>query len=224
VGEKYRLGAFVAKDLVSAKGPWDCAEFVSWCVYQVAGLLCGCEKNSDKPAAADAYTGYWERDASTDLLQRISIEDAAQIPGAILLRYPPSGGIGHIVISDGRGGTLEAKGSHFGVVTDKIAGRRWSTGVLVKGITYTRDGAGPASGSPLPMPRVYFSGAPGMDRNVVQAIQRKLAEAGFDPGIVDGDYGEQTASAVLAFQNARSLLVDGEVGTETAAALGVVLS
>lgn len=219
IGERYVFGAFVPKNDAEARGPWDCAEFVSWCVFQAAGFLYGCEKNDGDPRRADAYTGYWERDARK-LGRMISVQEAAGIPGAVLLRFPPRTGIGHIAFSDGEGGTLEAKGRAFGVVTDVIRGRRWDTGVLLKGITY-----GPARGDVAVSPpaKIYFVGAPGMDSGVVTAIQDKLRAAGFDPGASDGDFGDETAEAVLAFQLANDLLADGEVGPETARVLGVTL-
>lgn len=217
VGEKYRLGAFVPKNKKDATGPWDCAEFVSWCVYQVAGFLVGCERNDGNPATADAWTGYWQRDASI-CGRKVSVEEAARIPGAVVLRYPPSTGTGHIVLSDGRGGTLEAKGTQFGVVTDKISGRRWDTGILLNGIFY--DGAGGPVAVNAPA-KVYFVGALGMDGAVVTTIQQKLRDAGFDPGPIDGEYGDLTADAVLAFQTQHNLLADGEVGPDTAKVLGV---
>jgi hypothetical protein len=217
VGEKYRLGALVPKNDRDYHGPWDCSEFISWCVFQTVGILYGCEDNGGNPAKADAWTGYWERDARR-LGRMISVQDAAGIPGAVVLRFPPSTGIGHIVLSDGRGGTLEAKGTSFGVVTDVIKGRRWNTGILIDGIAYQ-----PSSGDVqfTPPAKVYFVGAVGMDRNVIEAIQEKLRSAGFDPGPTNGEFGDLTAEAVLAFQVQNNLMVDGEVGPETAKALSV---
>jgi len=219
VGEKYRLGALVPKNDRDYHGPWDCSEFISWCVFQTTGILYGCEDNSRNPAKADAWTGYWERDARR-LGRMISVQEAAGIPGAAILRFPPSTGVGHIVLSDGRGGTLEAKGTAFGVVTDVIKGRRWNTGILIDGIAYQ-----PPSGDVqfTPPVKVYFVGAVGMDRNVIEAIQEKLRSAEFDPGPTNGEFGDLTADAVLAFQMQNNLMVDGEVGPETAKALGVTL-
>jgi uncharacterized protein (TIGR02594 family) len=53
----------------------------------------------------------------------------------------------------------------------------------------------------------------------VQAIQRALKEAGFDPGEIDGVWGRRTIGAVRAFQRTNALEVDGVVGPETVAAL-----
>jgi len=55
----------------------------------------------------------------------------------------------------------------------------------------------------------------------VLSLQRKLAEKGFSPGALDGDFGPGTEAAVLAFQQSEGLLADGVVGPRTAAALGV---
>lgn len=55
----------------------------------------------------------------------------------------------------------------------------------------------------------------------VEELQRTLAAAGFDPDICDGSFGPETRKAVIAFQTDRGLLVDGIVGPQTAAALGI---
>jgi peptidoglycan hydrolase-like protein with peptidoglycan-binding domain len=51
-----------------------------------------------------------------------------------------------------------------------------------------------------------------------------LAARGFDPGPIDGDFGYNTEAAVAAFQATKGLVVDGQVGTQTASALGVALA
>lgn len=49
----------------------------------------------------------------------------------------------------------------------------------------------------------------------VTEIQRALAIAGFDPGPIDGIMGAKTRAAVIKFQTAHGLEIDGIVGPET---------
>jgi hypothetical protein len=215
VGETYSLGVLVPKDNAAWSGPWDCAEFVSWLVWQTGEILYGCNRDFGNPSTADAYTGFWERDAHS-LGEIISIEEAARTPGAAVLRAPPDGGIGHVVISDGTGGTVEAHSSSDGVITSTLDGRRWDAGILVPGITYTRKRE--VSVQP-PTTEVYRLTVPPMTGDIVRRIQGKLKKLGFDPGTVDGEFGPHTRAAVVAFQVSNGLTPDGEVGRVTGAAL-----
>ena len=49
----------------------------------------------------------------------------------------------------------------------------------------------------------------------VRRLQQRLQAAGFDPGGVDGKFGAHTQAAVMAFQRAHHLAVDGQVGEDT---------
>lgn len=218
LGEDYVLGALAPKNDGDWNGPWDCAEFVSWCVFQASGVLYGCQDDQTDPAVADAYTGYWARDAA-GLGKKISLAEAARTPGAAVLRMGPK--MGHIVISDGTGGTVEAHSANDGVIRSTLSGRRWDVGILVPGIKYS-----PIMGAvKVPPPALlYRLTSPPQRGDQVRQIQKKLKEQGFDPKGVDGIYGPKTFAAVLAFQQARGLLPDGEVGPQTAKALGIVLS
>ncbi len=55
----------------------------------------------------------------------------------------------------------------------------------------------------------------------VIALQEVLKQKGFDPGAVDGDFGNGTEAAVIAFQKSEGLLADGIVGAQTLTALGL---
>lgn len=220
VGEEYK-NVRVPKDNANWKGPWDCAEFISWLVFQEAGILYGCVEDAVPPAQADAYTGAWKADMLR-LGTQVSVEQAAATVGGILLRYPPNpDAMGHIVLCDGRGGTVEAKGARYGVVRDTVQGRHWDAGILIPAhISYTQ---GPIH--PLVQPAViYRPEAPNMDAKVVVAIQEALLRQGIDPGGVDGEYGAGTQAAVVEFQRRNGLTADGEVGPETAGALGISLT
>lgn len=54
----------------------------------------------------------------------------------------------------------------------------------------------------------------------VEELQKRLREAGFPPGLVDGRFGPATEAALLGFQRAHALLADGVAGPHTWRALG----
>jgi len=212
-------GQAVPKNDPNWHGPWDCAEFVSWCVYQASQIIYGC--SGTNPAKADAYTGKW-RDDAKKMGIIVDTSKAASTPGAAVLRAPTDDRCGHIVISDGKGGTVEAMDSNHGVTTGTLGGnRRWDFGILVPGIQY-QTAAIPVK-IVAPTITIYRLISPHMQDEKIREIQTKLKEQGFDPKGLDGVFGPNTLAAVVGFQRSQNLVVDGEVGPKTAAALGVVI-
>lgn len=55
----------------------------------------------------------------------------------------------------------------------------------------------------------------------VRELQTLLRNEGFNPGPIDGIFGNQTHAAVIAFQRSKGLVPDGVVGILTWTALGV---
>jgi len=55
----------------------------------------------------------------------------------------------------------------------------------------------------------------GMKGDEVKKLQRKLLQNGFNPGEIDGIFGNGTQAAVMAFQRSEGLLCDGIVGART---------
>lgn len=220
IGEKY-VNVLVPKNNKNWHGPWDCAEFMSWLVYQVGGVLYGCVDDKGDPASVEAYTGAWQTN-SKKLGKRVPKEQAAATAGAILLRYPPApGAMGHIVVSDGKGGTVEAMGKAYGVRRGKVSGRVWDTGVFVPKFSYGEAGNDVAVAEPKV---IYAVGRPDMKASVVKSIQRALKDFGIDPGPINGEYSSLTAAAVGAFQATKGLVVDGQVGPQTARRLKIDLN
>ena len=64
----------------------------------------------------------------------------------------------------------------------------------------------------------------GMTGSQVRTMQTKLKNWGYYSGNIDGIFGTQTYNAVIYFQKVNKLQVDGIVGAETAAALGMTLT
>lgn len=226
IGQQYVLGANVPLDNPNWKGPWDCAEFASWCAYQAYGLVFGAGQPSTL-AKAEPYSGYWFSEAKTQGIL-IAWQDALTIPGAVLIRAPTSSKIGHVAFSMGDNKhTLEARGAAYGVDIFPDAPRRpWGIGCLLPGVEYATGGALPtvvtAKDVVTTLPAGYlwlkkpmFKGAE------VVAVQQALKAKGVDPGPIDGEFGPMTHAAVSSFQLLRKLEVDGVVGPNTAKALGL---
>lgn len=216
LNEPYVLGARAPLGNRDWTGPWDCAEFASWCLYQATGIIYGAKPGSS-PMLADAYTGYWAEHAERDDA-RVSVEEAVRIPGAMLLRVPGTRRTGHIAISDGKGGTLEAHSSKRGVIAHTAGNRRWDCGVLVPGVEYHMNDEPVPVAKPedvIRLTRILMRGPR------VKKIQQRLQKLGYAPGRADGIYGPQTAHAVTRFQADSGLVSDGEAGPQTLAALKI---
>ena len=81
-------------------------------------------------------------------------------------------------------------------------------GVVLLGACLTRTAQGAS----------YQRGSSG---GVVRQIQTRLKSWGYYSGDVDGVFGSATEAAVKAFQRKNGLTVDGKVGAQTLAALGI---
>lgn len=211
-GEKYILGSIAPKNDPLYEGPWDCAEFASWLVFQLSGKLYGCADNSGNPSGADAYSGFWARDARK-LGIIITVAQAASTRGAAVIRVAGPDLIGHVVISDGKGGTIEAHSSKMGVIHSSLSFRRWDFGVLIPWLTYFEN-----EGTQIKKPgKIYRYEIPVKYEKKVEEIQKAL---GIRP---DGYFGPKTFNAVKGFQRNSGILADGEVGQITAAKMGITL-
>ncbi|MGK9338534.1 peptidoglycan-binding protein [Sinorhizobium meliloti] len=226
LGQKYVFGAVVPLDNPAWKGPWDCAEFASWCAYQAYGMIFGAG-GAKKPARAEPFSGHWYADAKK-FGHVIPWQDALKVPGAALIRAPTPGKIGHVAFAIGDDErTLEARGAAFGVNVFRGAkSRSWTIGCLLPGVDYgTRLPTGTAPMSkpnPNPPPKGFlWLRSPNFKGPDVLALQKALLGKGIDPGPIDGELGPMTAAAVLSFQVSQGLEVDGVIGPGTAAALGL---
>jgi len=217
LGEDYVLGARAILSNPNHRGPWDCAEYTSWCAYQAYQIVFG--TYGQNPHSADAYSGKWYDDGK-DADTLIGVGQALATPGAFIVRKPGAfnTAIGHVAVCVGDGRIYEARGAQYGVVeSDDATERNWSSGVLLPGVLYT-SGSAVSYTQPTDVLRVVN---PFIRGDHVLALQCALSRAGFDPGVLDGIYGGDTATAVSNYQICKGLSVDGEVGKETAVSLEV---
>jgi len=160
---------------------------------------------------------YYDRSANTFRAQFVesgSIKSIPEIPGLAVWRK------GHIGVYVGNGKVVEARGYKYGVVTTNVFDRGWSLWGKLRDVDYTETAevtSGLVISKLLKRKRVFD-----VTDTEVMALQERLLTLGFDCGRIDGKFGEKTEKAVIAFQRARGLKVDGIVGAETTAALGGV--
>lgn len=62
----------------------------------------------------------------------------------------------------------------------------------------------------------------GSTGRAVAKLQARLKKVGFNPGVIDGDFGPATKAALIGFQKSAGLLADGIAGPRTLGALGLV--
>ena len=208
-GGRYHLGVLVPKANKTYSGPFDCAEFASYGVYQVGGFLYGCVKNSGNPNSADSYTGYWSRDAQR-VGKIISIADAIKTKGAFLLRVAANGAIGHIVCSQGDGTTIEANNTKYGVGNFKTTGRRFDYGILLDQFEYSPSNIDVSTVNEKPKNKVYYFSNPRMVDPLIGNVQKALKLMGYYFGNIDNDFGSGTMHALKDFQNEHGCVPDGE--------------
>jgi hypothetical protein len=223
-GQSYVVGANVPLNNARWSGPWDNAEFASWSAFQAYGLLFGVGSSSNV-ARAEPFSGHWYADAQKRG-RMIPWREALHIPGAVLIRRPTPGLIGHVAFAIGDGKkTLEARSKQHGVgVFSGADTRSWNIGCLLPGVDYDAPPAGLVERDDNSFPAGYlWLKRPRFRGPDIVALQRALTAANVDTGGIDGDFGAQTRSALISYQVMQGLEVDGVFGPSCARALGLKL-
>jgi cell wall-associated NlpC family hydrolase len=101
---------------------FDCSELVQWV----------CAQLHISPTMPDGASNQYEhcKRYGTVLL----VSEAVSTPGSLLFRLYATGN--HVVISQGDGSTIEAKGAAYGVGVFSTAGRGWNAAALIPGVSY----------------------------------------------------------------------------------------
>jgi len=125
---------------------------------------------------------------------------------------------GHIGVYVGNGEVIEARGFDYGVVLTKLKSRPWTHWLEIPGLDYS---AGGEEAKPPATPSVPSGSRPALrkgDKGIhVKDMQALLISKGYLLPVfgVDGDFGNETESQVLAFQRANGLEADGVAGPKT---------
>lgn len=149
------------------------------------------------------------------------------LPGTAVF-VDKSGNKSHIGLYIGKEKVIEAAGTESGVCTSNITAGKWTYYGKLKNVEYDlpADAEIPVSAPSAPSDDKSSTVSEptlrkGNKGDWVTILQNKLMLLGYSlPKFgADGDFGQETLSAVKAFQKAHGLLADGVVGKQTWAAL-----
>ena len=195
-------------------------------VHDCVGLIKG-YRWCDTPDSEPAYKSVQDVAVSglyMSCLESGSISTMPDIPGVCVFMQDMS----HVGVYIGGGYVIEATGHARGVVKTKLAGRGWGLWGKPRWISYEADAtpAQPAqTTTQATASALTVTGLPllryGDKGECVRSAQLLLIGRGYSCGRcgADGEIGQGTYNAIIAFQRASGLQQDGIIGAQTWARL-----
>lgn len=123
----------------------------------------------------------------------------------------------HVGLYIGNGEVIEARGFSYGVVKTKLKDRPW------KHWAYLPDSLIDYNETPKPTKdlgyRLLHRTSPNLRGDDIAELQTRLTKLGYDCGKADGVFGKKTETAIIAFQTAVGIEIDGKFGVESLKAL-----
>lgn len=194
-------------------------------VHDCVGLIKGyrwCDDANSAPkyvASQDvAVSGLY-----TQCNKKGTLASMPDIPGVCVFQAD----MGHVGVYIGNGYVVEAMGHAYGVVKTKLHNRNWSLWGMPNWLVYDEDtqlNHAAQSDTPaqqfttmktdLPLLKKGAKGIPVKKLQHLLLLEESSKKFIEDSGGADGEYGKGTQDAVTAYQKAKSLYVDGEVGSE----------
>ena len=201
----------------NGKQAYDCAQLTKYaCRAGGQALVSGANSQWTKTA--------WDKKGKIDSLP--------DVPGVILYHADTNGRMTHTGVYIGSGWAVEARAAKYGVVKTANKNRSWTHWAALPGVLDGELDKSPtqqeetketpleldsgASGAEVISMQTLRNGSKGTQVKVLQWLLNTL---GFDCGTIDGDFGSKTKAAVMRFQAAKGLEVDGIVGKNTWKAL-----
>lgn len=193
-------------------------------VHDCVGLIKG-YRWCDTPDSEPAYKSVQDVAVSGLYMscpENGSIDTMPDIPGVCVFMRDMS----HVGVYVGDGYVVEATGHARGVVKSKLSGRGWALWGKPRWISYADAAtpAQPAATTPTAS-TLTVTGLPllryGDKGECVRSAQLLLIGRGYSCGRygADGEIGQDTYNAVIAFQRASGLQQDGIIGAQTWARL-----
>ena len=137
-------------------------------------------------------------------------------PGTAVFQCKNSTDYYHVGLYIGDNTVIEAKGTASGVVVSQPSA--WTHWGELKGITYDELVESETVYTELGE-RVLKYTSPNTYGEDVKKLQEKLNDLGYSCGKADGYFGTKTRNALMAFQAANKLTVDGVLGSKSLTAL-----
>lgn len=193
-------------------------------VHDCVGLIKGyiwCDSNTDK---TPSYVGSQDKSANgmrDACKEKGSISSMPELPGVLVFMEH------HVGVYIGNGEVIEARGHAYGVVKTKLKDRKWTSWGKCPYITYGAETVKkePATAQKAPttskgastvtIDLLVLRKGENKGNEQIKTLQRILKSLGYYKMDIDGSFGSGTESAVKAFQKARKITVDGEVGKNT---------
>lgn len=170
---------------------YDCRGFSHWVFLQVGIDIAG----------AGATSQY---NTESNWVLRGEIKD---MPDVLCAVFKYSGGkMIHTGVHVGGGRIIHCS---VGVQNGKTTDSGWTHFAIPFGLYYSEELANAGKLEVMPTVKNGSKGA------AVSMLQTELAKLGYNPGTIDGVFGDKTAAALRAFQADHDLMVDAVCGTKT---------
>ena len=184
----------------------DCSGLFSWAFKELGGYM---------------YHGsntMWKRYCTANgKLNKGKRSDGKELkPGTAVFQCRNGTDYYHVGLYIGDNTVIEAKGTATGVVVSQVSA--WTHWGELKGISYD-DVVEPEIVYTELGQRVLKYTSPNTYGDDVKKLQEKLNDLGYSCGVADGYFGIKTRNALMAFQTANGLTMDGVLGAKSLSAL-----
>ena len=153
--------------------------------------------------------GYYKRCTGKGTISDLPLHDLC-----LLFKGSSDENITHTGIYLGNGMCIHMKSSKENCVYESVDNHKWKFWGYGDFIDYTQ-----SLGDKPILTRTLQNGCKGID---VKLLQDQLILKGYEPGIIDGDFGGKTKTAVEKFQKDNKINADGIVGKATCKKLGML--